>query len=501
MFSSPLAFVRFKTSISHDLADPEYKQDGRMHCMKQVSCSRRKFLGCTATAVSLFAIVPRHVIAGSRKTPPSEKIRIAAVGCAGRPVSNITGLAEYGAEIVGLCDVDTRRTGKMCEQFRTAKFFKDYREMLDKLDSQIDGVTVGTPDHWHAAIAIECIRRGKHVQCEKPLAQSFGEVDLMVKAAKESKVVTQAMNQGHAFDTIRVFREWIEAGLIGNVKEAHFWASAVYSYMDRLDELKKSYDVPKELDWELWQGPVTPHRPYCPLYLPGVWRFWTDYGCSTLGDWACHLLDPVFWALNLGLPCAVTADCVGAWNPAEHGMTFPQGDRFTLEFPAKDGRGPVKIVWYDGKECKNVPRPPEFGDKGDFPPHAPRVKGKMNEGGLIYGDKGVIQYGSHGAKDLRILPEKRMAELKDSKGLPAPRYPRVPDGSPYKEWLDAIRGGAPVGSDFEYAGRISQSALMAVAALFDPGKRLEWDSAAGKFKNSDAANARLRIKRMSGFGI
>jgi len=469
--------------------------------MDKRACSRRLFLKRSTAAVSLFSVVPRHVIAGSGQTPPSEKIRVAAIGCAGRPVANIDGLAGCGAEIVGLCDVDTRRTGKMVEKYKAAKFFKDYREMLDKLDSQIDAVTIGTPDHWHAAMALECIRRGKHVQCEKPLAQSFGEVDLMVKAAKESKVVTQAMNQGHAFDTIRTFREWVESGLIGSVKEAHYWAPAVYSRMDRLGELKQTYEVPKELDWELWQGPVMPRRAYCPLYLPGTWRFWTDFGCSTLGDWACHLMDPIFWTLDLGLPSAVQVDHYGDWDPAKHGATFPQGDRFTLEFPAKDGRGPVKLVWFDGKECVNVPRPAELGEKEVFAPHAPRVKGVMNEGGVIYGDKGIIQYGSHGAKDLRLLPEKRMGELKAAGGFPAERYPRVPDGSPYKEWLNAIRGGAKVGSDFAYAGNITQAALIALAALFDPGKRLEWDADKRAFKNSPAANARLRVKRMPGFGL
>jgi len=469
--------------------------------MKKVSCTRRGFVKSAASAVSLFSVVPRHVIAGSGQTPPSEKIRVAAIGCAGRPVSNIDGLAGCGAEIVGLCDVDTRRTGAICAKYKAAPFFKDYREMLDKLDRQIDAVTIGTPDHWHAAMALECLRRGKHVQCEKPLAQSFGEVDLMVQAAKESKVVTQAMNQGHAFDTLRTFREWIEAGLIGGVREAHFWASAVYSRMDRLAELKQAYEVPKELDWERWQGPVMPHRAYCPLYLPGAWRFWTDYGCSTLGDWACHLMDPVFWALDLGLPSAVQVDNIGEWDPKTHGATFPQGDRFTLEFPAKGSRGAVKIVWYDGKECKNVPRPPEFGDTDSFPPHAPRVKGVMPEGGLIYGDKGLIQYGSHGAKELRLLPAKRMADLKAANGFPAARYARVPDGSPYKEWLDAIRGGPRVGSDFAYAGTLTQAALIALASLFDPGKRLEWDAEKREFKNSAAANARLRVKRMPGFGV
>lgn len=469
--------------------------------MKRVAAatSRRGFVKRTTGAVALFTIVPRHVIAGSGQIPPSERVQVAAIGCAGRPAANINGVANCGAEIVGLCDVDTRRTGKIREKFKSAPFFKDYREMLDKLDKQIDAVTIGTPDHWHAAIAIECLRRGKHVQCEKPLAQTFGEVDKMVQVAAESKLVNQAMNQGHAYDTIRTFREWIEAGLIGEVREAHFWAPGRYSCMDQLDELNKAHAIPPELDWERWQGPVAPHRAYCPLYLPGRWRFWTDYGCSTLGDWACHLMDPIFWALDLGLPEAVRVDNWGEWDPAKHGATYPKGDCFTLEFPAKSGRGPVKVVWYDGDQYQKVPCP-EGLPHNAFAPYKEKYT-NGDEGGVVYGDKGIIMYGSHGAKDLRLLPDLRFEELKASNALPPPHYPRVPNGSPYHEWIGAIKGQLKVGSDFAYAGTITQAALIALAALFDPGKRLEWDAEKRAFKNSAAANARLRVKRLPGFGV
>ena len=462
--------------------------------------SRRHFLAASTTAAA-FQIVPRHVLAGSGETPPSERVRVAAIGVAGRPTANIHGLANSGAEIVGLCDVDTRRTEPVCAKYPRAKFFKDYRVMLDTLDKQIDAVTIGTPDHWHAAIALECMKRGKHVQCEKPLAQSYHEVDLMIQAAQDAKVVNQAVNQGHAFDAIRVFREWVEAGLIGSLKEAHFWTPAVYSVMDKLDELKATYEIPKELDWELWQGPVAPHRAYCPLYLPGRWRFFPAYGCSTLGDWACHLMDPVFWTLDLDEPIAVTAECVGDWDPKQHGVTFPKGDRITLEFAAKGNRKPFKIVWFDGEQCKNVPTPPGHPEKEAFAPYRKREKGVMNEGGVIYGEQGIIQYGSHGAKDARFLPLSRDEQLRKEKALPAARYPRIPDGSVYKEWLQAITQNKTVGSDFRYAGRITQIALIAIAALFDPNKRLEWDAQKRCFKNSSAATARLHAPRITGFGV
>ena len=459
--------------------------------------TRRAFVR-NAGGVALFNLLPRRLIAGSGMLPPSETVRVASIGAAGRPCSDIDGTAEAGARIVGLCDVDTRRTGEMVKKYPQAKFFKDWREMLDRLDKEIDAVIVGTPDHWHAIQAIECLKRGKHVQCEKPLAQSYHEVDDMIAAAKESKLVNMAMNQGHAYDSIRDFREWIEAGLIGNVTEAHIWCPAVYSFMDDLEEMKKTWEIPAELDWERWQGPV-PHRAYFPKYLPGVWRFWTMYGTTTLGDWSCHLMDPLFWTFGLGAPIAVKATPYGTWDPAVHGATFPKGARTVMDFKKADG-SPFRIVWYDGIASNDVPVPPGYGeDLSKYPPKnskaARDVRDGMTNGAFVYGSEGVIEYGHHGANYLRILGP-RGEELKAGNGYPAKKYPRVAGGNPYAEFLGAIRGGPAVGSDFAYAGNITKAALLSVAALFEPNRRLEWDDAADRFKEGAGANRMLRQPRV-----
>ena len=164
--------------------------------MEVKKSSRRDFMKRAAGAVALFNIVPRYVVAGSGQVSPNEKIRVAAIGAAGRAVSDIYGLADNGADIIGLCDVDTRRVGKTRERFKNVPFFTYYKEMLDKLDNQIDAVMIGVPDHWHATMAIECLKRGKHVECEKPLAQCYSEVDEMIKVAKASGKVNQAMAHG-----------------------------------------------------------------------------------------------------------------------------------------------------------------------------------------------------------------------------------------------------------------------------------------------------------------
>ena len=430
----------------------------------------------------------------------NETVQVAAIGAAGRATANISGLADKGARIIALCDVDTRRVGKMRKRFKDAPFYDDWRRMLDAHDKGIDAVTIGVPDHWHARMAIECLDRGKHVQCEKPLCQSFHEMDAMLAAAKcHPKLVTQAMNQGHAYDTIRDFREWIEAGLIGEATEAHVWCPAVYSFMDRLGELKNDMEVPKELNWERWQGPV-PRRKYNKMFLPGSWRSWTMYGGNTLADWSCHLMDPVFWTFGFGLPEKVKAEVSGSWDPAIHGLTFPKGVKTTFTYKKRDGR-PFKFVWFDGIACKTVPIPSQWkGEQDMFPAFNSeklrKTRDGMANGAFVYGTSGVIEYGHHGANYLRLLPDTTLAKLTADGGCPARKYARVPGGNPYSEFIAAVKGGPRVGSDFAYAGAMTQCSLLGVAALFDPGKELVFDSKTGRFSNSSAANARLALPRV-----
>ncbi len=463
---------------------------------------RRDFVKAAGGA-GLFTILPRALIAGSGKTPPSEQVCLAAIGAGGRAASDIGGLEHAGGRFVALCDVDAKHSARERKKHEKLPFFTHYREMLDKLDKSIDAVMIGVPDHWHATMALECLRRGKHVECEKPLAQSFHEMDAMLAAAKaHPNLVTQAMNQGHAYDTIRDFREWVEAGLIGEVTEAHIWCPAVYSFMDHLDEMKKPWPIPETLDWEQWQGPV-PHRPYFPKYLPGAWRFWTAFGTNTLGDWSCHLMDPLFWTLGLALPNTVKAEVFGTWDPARHGATFPKGVKTTFEYTTRAGK-PFKLVWYDGIACRTVPVPPGYKDDMKFyPPYnseeARKRRDHMCNGAFVYGTRGVIEYGHHGANYLRMLPDVTLAKLRSENGCPPRKYARVPGGDPYSEFLAAVKGGPKVGSDFAYAGAMTQCSLTGVAALFDAGKTLRWDAAKRCFANSSAANAMLHQKRLAGW--
>jgi predicted dehydrogenase len=427
--------------------------------------SRREFLRGAARTVAAFAIVPRHVL-GMGPTPPSDKLNIAFIGAGGRGRDNLDGVK--GENIVALCDVDARRSARSFKQYADVKQYRDFRKMLDEMDKQIDAVVVSTPDHTHAVACMAAIERGKHVYCEKPLAHSIYEVRQLMKAVREHKVVTQLGNQGHSFDTSRTFCEWVWDGAIGNVREVHATCGAIYSHIRQLPRLEEKHEVPAELDWDLWLGPAQ-YRRYHPMYLPGSWRGWMPFGTGILGDWVCHVVDPVFWALDLGAPKSVQAEARD-YDPKKHADTFPVGTIVRFEFPARGKRGPVTLLWFDGRE--KLPRPEELEPGREVP----------GTGAIVIGDKGKIIYGSHGAGDVKIIPDEKMKAYQQ----PAQSIPRAKEH--HRDWLDAIRNGTRAGSNFDYGGPLTEIALLGVIATRMLGQKLEWDSQNMRFTNCLEAN-------------
>jgi predicted dehydrogenase len=430
--------------------------------------SRRRFLQRTAGAAAAFTIVPRCVL-GQGTTPPSEKLNIAGIGAGGMGGGDINSVSR-GNNIIALCDVDLRRASTI-EKFPEAKVYRDFRKMFDEMEKKIDAVVVGTPDHTHAVAAMAAIKRGKHVYCEKPLAHSVGEVRALMKAAQQYKVVTQLGNQGHSFDTIRTFCEWIRDGAIGNVHTIHCGCRSVNSGIDQLSRMSEKEDIPPEVDWDLWLGPAK-ERAYHSFYLPGRWRGWVPFGNGTIGDWTCHVVDPVFWALDLGAPKTIQAH-VDDYDPKTQGDAFPKGDIITFEFAAKGKRGPITLLWHSG--TKKIPQAKEL-EPGRKP---------VETGAYVYGDKGVIMYGSHGAGGVRIIPETAMKAYTQ----PDETIPRVKEH--HDDWLRAIREGRKAGSDFSYGGPLTEIALLGVIALKMPGMKLEWDGPNARFTNCEEANQYL----------
>ncbi len=432
------------------------------------SLTRRAFLRTASASAAAFTIVPRHVVAASGDTPPSERLNLAAIGVGGRGGDDINGLAP-GNNMVALCDVDMNQAGANFKRFPDAKQFHDYRKMFDAMAKEIDAVIVATPDHFHAVAAMAALKHGKHVYCEKPLAHSVYEVRQLMKAAQESKVVTQLGNQGHSFDSIRDFCEWIWDGAIGSVHTIHCGCNANNSALDQLPHLKEQHPVPPTLDWDQWLGPAQ-FRPYHPAYLPGSWRSWVPFGNGTVGDWTCHVVDPVFWALDLGAPKTIQAQ-VKDWDFKTQGDSFPRGEVITYEFPAKGKRGPVTLHWYSGAE--RIPWPAELDPDEQV----------VGTGAVVLGDKGTIMYGSHGAGGVRIIPHEKDKAYQ----RPAKTLPRGVDH--YRDFLSAVRQGRKAGSDFhDYGGPLTELAMLGVVAIKMSGQKLEWDEKKMRFTNSNEAN-------------
>ena len=427
--------------------------------------SRREFLHEAASAAAAFTIVPRCALAAG-VTPPSDKLNIACIGVGGRGGANLKGVSREN--IVALCDVDMRRAGGAFKKYPKAKHYRDFRKMLDEMGNQIDAVAVSTPDHTHAVACMAAMKRGKHVYCEKPLAHSIYEIRQLVNTARKHKVVTQLGNQGHSSNDIRKFCEWIWDGAIGNVHEIHAASGAVHCTIEQLPRLKEKHEVPSELDWDL--GATAPrYRPYHPMYLPGSWRAWMPFGSGAIGDWVCHVLDPVFWALDLGAPATVQAQAKG-YDPKKHADTFPRGTVVRFEFPARGKRGAVTLIWHDGVE--KLPRPKELEPGRNVP----------GTGAIVTGDKGKIMYGSHGAGGVRIFPDTKMKAYKQ----PPRTLPRV--RGHHHDWLQAIKNGTQPGSNFNYGGPLTELALLGIVATKMLGRKLEWDSRNMRFTNCDEAN-------------
>jgi predicted dehydrogenase len=235
--------------------------------------------------------------------------------------------------------------------------------------------------------------------------------------------------------------------------------------------LGQKYEPPASLDYELWTGPV-PFRPYTPFWVHWNWRGWMPYGTGTIGDWFCHVLDPSFWSLNLDAPTSVRAE-VTDYDPIKHGLTYPPGTKITFEFPARNGRGPVKVVWHDGNTA--ITRPEGFDSEDKTP----------TTGAIMMGTKGMIIHGSHGGGGCYLTPQPVM-DKHSGANAPAQKIQRVKNHA--WDWLDALRNGREAGSNFAYGARLTQAALLGAIAIRFPGQTLQWDDAQARFTNCKEAN-------------
>jgi predicted dehydrogenase len=403
--------------------------------------------------------------------------------------NNIRAASEAGANIVALCDVDEKYAEDVFALYPKAAKYQDYRVMLEK-QKDIDAVIVATPDHSHAVIAMAAVKMGKGAYVQKPLTHSIDEARKLTEAAREAKVATQMGNQGHSGDGIRLICEWIWDGAIGAVHEVHAWTNRPI-WPQGIYRPRESAAAPQTLNWDLWLGPA-PYRPYHPVYLPAKWRGWWDFGCGAMGDMACHVLDPVFWALKLGYPISVEASSPGVfvdWEMAAQtpDETPPVASIIRYEFPAREKMPPVAMTWFDGGLMP--PRPDEL--------EPDRQMGTDASGVIFIGDKGKLMCGEYGDSP-RLIPETKMKAYKQ----PPQKLRRIPNGNDGHEadWVRACKGGEPASSNFDYAGPMTETVLLGNVAL-RAGKKLYWDGQNMKVTNAPEADPYVRAKYREGWTL
>jgi predicted dehydrogenase len=473
--------------------------------------NRRKFIQQAGLAAAAFTIVPRHVLGGKGFIAPSDTLRVAGIGAGGQGGYDLSSIAKTEkAAIAFLCDVDDRRAAASVKAFPKAKYYKDYRVMLDKENKNFDAVTVSTPDHQHAVQALAAMQLGKHVYVQKPLTHDIYEARILTEAAKKYNVVTQMGNQGSSGDGVRLLREWFNAGTIGEVHTVYCWTNRPV-WPQGIPWPDKKAEVPKELDWDLWLG-TAPHKDYVEKLVPFNWRGWWDYGTGALGDMACHIMEAPFRVLGLTYPDDVQAS-VGSVYVDEFRRGYfpdscPPSSHITFTFPAVGNRKAVKIHWMDGGIQPE--RPDELGPNEVF--------GDGGNGVLFVGSKGKMMCGTYGVNP-QLLPTSRTAEVK----VPE-TYKRVPggNGGHYAQWVEGCQAGVgkmELSSSFDIAGPLTEMILIGNLALRShdirvaredrpnqfryPGRdiKLLWDASNMKVTNFDDANQFVKREYRQGWKL
>jgi predicted dehydrogenase len=436
--------------------------------------TRRSFLRRTATAATALSFP-----ALLRSANPNSNLQIVGVGCAGKGLSDISEVGSHSqAKFVGFCDIDTDRFRDVDKKFPGVPHFQDFREMFAKLADKFDAVTVSTPDHWHAPIAMEAMRRGKHVYCQKPLAHTVWEVRQMRLQAKISKVITQMGNQIHSHEAYRTGVKLIRDGVIGKIKEVHSWQPNEGNHWTHLTTRPESKGdpVPASLNWDMWIGPA-PMRDYVPkIYHPFNWRDWQDFGSGTLGDFGCHILDPVFTALELTAPISLRAE-----NTGVNSDTWPVSETVSFLFPGTEWTAgkTMPLTWYDGG------RTPD------------RALTQMPEGAKLPGS-GSLFIGEGGTMILQHVALPTLYPVEKFKDF---KIEKVASGSHYHLWVDGALGGAKTTDGFHYAGPLAEAVQLGNVATRLPGQTLEWDAANLRVTNSEAATKLLTKNYREGWKV
>jgi hypothetical protein len=446
--------------------------------MTRSRMNRRRFLQSSAALGSVL-FLPRL----SSAQPPSRRLQHACIGVGGMGMSDLRSILAGGTtDIVALCDVDTANLMKASEFLMTegkagsVRLYRDWRELLDREAGRIDSVNVSTPDHMHAPVAFSALQKGKHVYCQKPLAHTVHEARVLMQAARKAGVMTQMGIQIHADIAYRMAVAIVQSGGIGKVKEFHSWQSGSAVWTTATSRPEGEDAVPPTLDWDRWIG-VAPMRPFkADTYHPAKWRGWQSFGGGVMGDFGCHILDPVFTGLKLGAPLSIMTE-VSDYNPE----TYPAWQIVHYEFGGTEYTAgkTIRGNWYNGERILSR----------DLVPASSEYKLPAS-GSILIGEDGVM-----------VLPHWSGPQLYPKEKFEGYKRPQLGNIDHYQQWVDACLGKGRPDANFDYSGPLTEAVLLGNVGIHFAGKTLQWDPVSMRIPNLAEAEKYLGNAYRQGWSI
>ena len=427
---------------------------------------------------------------------PNGLLRHASIGVWNKGRSDIDDIRTHKMiEMAAFCDVDAGYLAKWKSVFPNARFYRDWREMLEAEGDRIDSVTVSAPDHHHLAMATAAMKRGKHVYLQKPMAKTMQEAAYLRQVARENGVVTQMGTQFMAKKSERQVIELIKSGVLGPVEHVYLFSTRK-GISRRRRVVPVEAPVPATLDWNLWLGSAA-ERPYANgVYHPLLWRIWRDLGSGWVGDTGCHLIGSVWKGMELGSGAIkdVWAETITDAEDGVKDKVWPTAAHIVWNFdgvPASGGK-PFKFEWFDGCSEPDNLAPANFRPPAEIDAlYAKSPYGKRpHEAKVVKCAKGWILQ-PHGANEA-------YAVALDGKPVPVPQLPETPNH--YHEFVDCCLAGKTASTDFAWSTYMRECVIAGEIAERVPGMKIAWNAKTRRFDN-DAANAFLTRSYRTGWEI
>ena len=415
--------------------------------------TRRGFIQEASVAAVALAATTGHLNAADA----ADKATIAVIGTGGMGTGHVRALsARNDVDIAWLCDVDQNRLASAAEVVKQAKgkspqTTPDLRQILD--DKSVDAVWIATPDHWHTPAALMALAAGKHVYVEKPCSHNIREGRLLVDAAQKSGKVVQVGTQSRSTECVQDGINRVLNGDVGEILVSKAWNSQLRGSIGK----SQTGMPPASLDFETWLGPA-PAVPYRPNLLPGVWRWWYDFGCGDIGNDGVHDIDVALWGLGVTTH-PVRVGCFGQKLYFDDDQQYPDTQYSVCDYAADSKTGKKKQFIFEQRIW------------------TPYVQEGYENGAAFYGTKGVLIMGHTVGWKLFGPRNKLIAERTGGADLVAH----------HTNFLDGIRGKVKQTNATPLVGHLAATVVHLSNIAARVGSQLDFDPATEQITNHEQA--------------